>query len=173
MFLCTLPLTNVSRITLLHHVILREHEFFKFSEYERSTYVYPHFFLFFPPTISNCHDFSIELERRLLPVVRAIIRRRERRPEVEKAGTCSGPVRFLILLRALASRLYRVPFPFRFRARTQNRVHARKILCRIRRSLARGHNRWRCRGVWKVYPAKELSVAAARALYSAPELPPL
>lgn len=28
-------------------------------------------------------------------------------------------------------------------------------------------------GVWKVYPAKELSVAAARALYSAPELPPL
>lgn len=47
MFLCTLPLTNVSRITLLHHVILREHEFFKFSEHERSTYVYPHFFLFF------------------------------------------------------------------------------------------------------------------------------
>lgn len=138
MFLCTLPLTNVFAASPCDS---RRARIFKFNEHERFTYVYSHYFLFFPPTISNCRDFSIQLERRLLPVIRAIIRYRKRRSEVEKAGTCSGPVRFLILLPLSHNRLYRVPFSFSFRARTQNRVHARKILCRIRRSLARGHNR--------------------------------
>lgn len=46
-------------------------------------------------------------------------------------------------------------------ARTQNRIHARKILCRIRRSW-RGATIDGDAGVWKVYPAKELSVAEAR-----------
>lgn len=43
------------------------------------------------------------------------------------------------------------------RENTKQRVHARKILCRIRRSLAWGHNRWRCRESGKFIRPKSLA----------------
>lgn len=48
--------------------------------------------LFFPPTISNRRDFSSGYSRNYSDATNA-------GPEEEKAGTCSGPVRFLVLLR--------------------------------------------------------------------------
>lgn len=69
-------------------------------------------FSFFSPTISNRRDFSIELERCLLPVFAQLFRRHERRSEEEKVGTSSAPVRFLVLSRSPQPTLPRlIPVP--------------------------------------------------------------
>lgn len=131
---------------------------FKLNEHERYTYVYSHYFLFFSADRIELPRF---LDRNRATASSGYSRNYQMRRTKAGSGKSryafwSGYV-FWSFRRSLASRLYpRVPFSFRFRARTQNRVHARKILCRIRRYLARGHNSMTMPGVWKVYPAKEL-----------------
>lgn len=88
--------------------------------------------------------------------IRAIIQTPRTQAERRKSGYEFRSCAFLVLSRSPQPTSPRL-IPFRFRARTQNRVHVRKILCRIRRSLAWGHNRWRCRESGKFIRPKSLT----------------
>lgn len=136
-----------------NQVILRQN-FQVQREHERFIYVLVPF-SFFPNHIESPR-FLDRTRTMSSSGIRAIIQTPRTQAERRKSGYEFRSCAFLVLSRSPQPTSPRL-IPFRFRARTQNRVHVRKILCRIRRSLAWGHNRWRCRESGKFIRPKSLT----------------
>lgn len=163
---------SVFRERRFHHAILVRAQKFSSSASERE----PHMRTFLPPPSSPIElppDSRSIWSDECFRLLAQLFRRSDRGLEEEKKSLFRFSVRFprspLGARRGAARRF--IPISC-LRAGAQNKVYVRKILCRIRRFLARVHNRWRYLESGKFIRPKSLA-RLRRALRLAPELLPL